>query len=114
MAETTTATTTFTTTITKLLLLLLLLLLMQRPNEFHTESDHTIWWTGTPNNCLLYIHWDSIPQLWYCGKDDFSHDPIIQGRLSDWQSCPLGLYSRLQGARCLENSDLKFFSIKMC
>ena len=54
----------------QLLLLLLLLLLLQRPNEFHTESDRTIWCTGTPNNRLLYIHWDSIQQLWYCSKDD--------------------------------------------
>ena len=56
--------------ILQLLLLLLLLVLLQRPNEFYTESDRTIWCTGTPNNRLLYIDWDSIQQLWYCSKDD--------------------------------------------
>ena len=53
-----------------LLLLLFLILLLQRPNEFNTESDRIIWSTGTPNNRLLYINWDSIQQLWYCSKDD--------------------------------------------
>ena len=47
----------------QLLPLLLLLLLLQRPNEFHKESDRAIWCTGTPNNCLFYIHFDSIQQL---------------------------------------------------
>ena len=43
-----------------LLVLLLLQLLLQRPNEFHTESDRTIWCTGSPNNPLSDIHWVSI------------------------------------------------------
>ena len=49
-----------------LLLRLLLLLLLQRPNEFHTESDRTIWCTGSPNNPLLDLHWVSAHQLVYC------------------------------------------------
>ena len=47
----------------QLLLLLLLLLLLQRPNEFHTESDRTTWFTGSPNNSLLCILLVSIQQL---------------------------------------------------
>ena len=50
----------------RILLLLLLLLLLQRPNEFHTESNHTMWCTGNPNNPILDLHWVSEHQLLYC------------------------------------------------
>ena len=72
MAGTATATTTLTTTITKTTTTTTTIAttLLQRPNEIHTEYNRTIWCTGTPNNCLIYIHPDSTQQLWYCSKDD--------------------------------------------
>ena len=53
-----------------LLLRLLLLLLLQRPNEFHTESDHSTWYTVCPNNHVLHLQWVSIEQLLYCITDN--------------------------------------------
>ena len=49
----------------------LLLLLLQTLNELKTESDRTIWCTGSPNNPILDIHWVSIEQLWYRSTDNF-------------------------------------------
>ena len=54
----------------QLLLLLLLLLLLQRPNEFHTESDRTIWCTGTPNKTLSDPHKAIVQHFAYAITDD--------------------------------------------
>ena len=58
----------------QLLLLLLLLLLLQRPNEFHTESNCTLWCTIVPTIVYYTYIWKVFNN---CGTHIYSAGPKV-------------------------------------